>query len=166
MPSTELKKLRGGESTKTKTPKILIIGALIATTLAVMVSPAFACRLNYTAVSISTGDLASETFPFPVTFDAEANGFNQIVWGVGNLHDPMACGESQMQLTGTVKGDTVTLHGWIVETEYVQELVGTKVTIEAKGGEISITLDFRHVKGWELSGMTFVFAGEATVSIT
>jgi len=144
----------------------IIIGALMATALAAMVSPAFACGTHYTMITINSGDLKSDVFPFPVTFDTNVKGFDRIVGGVGNLHDPMACGDSQMLLVGSIKGNIITLSGWIVKTQYVQELVGTKVTIVATGGDISVTLNFRHIKGWELSGATFVFSGEATVSIT
>ena len=151
---------------KKKIVKMLAIGLLIATAFVVLVPTAFACGSQYVTVTINTGDLTSDMFPFPVTFDARATGFYKGVWGVGNLHDPYACGESQMLLAGSICGNTVILSGLIVKTQYVQELVGTKVTIVTTGGDISVTLNFRHVKGWELSGATFVFTGKASVSIT
>jgi hypothetical protein len=145
----------------------VLIGILLSLSLAS--SPALACnnQSKYFKSIIVHGDVVNEDlgFPLPLSLDIKLAGFSRALFGAGTIEDP-ACGKSIIAVAGSINGQTLTLSGWVVKGIDTAELRGTKVKLVANC--ISGDMDFTFgpiSDGLPLSGLTFVFTGEGTISI-
>jgi hypothetical protein len=144
-----------------------IIGILLSLSLAS--SPALACNTQnkYFKSIIVQGEVVNEGlgFPLPLTLDIKLAGFNRVLIGTGTIEDA-ACGKSIIAVAGSMNGYTLTLTGWVVKGIDTAELRGTKVKLVANCNSGDMDFTFGPISsGLPLSGMTFIFTGEGTISI-
>jgi len=146
--------------------KIIAIGTLLSflLTLSLASSQAFASSHGEDLTVVTHGDLLNEKLELPMTLDIAVTGQRKSLFGTGTIDDP-ACGTSTIVVGGSIDGHNLKLSGWILEAE-LPVIVGTPIKIEADGKSGKISLTFGPISGGDLSGMTFVFKGEGTVSIT
>jgi hypothetical protein len=103
--------------------------------------------------------------PLPLSIEIKAAGYNKAVIGWGTIEDP-ACGKSIIVVVGSINEDILTLTGCIIKGIDLPLLKGTRVKLVAdcKSGEMTFT--FGPIsEGLPLSGLTFIFKGEGTISI-
>jgi hypothetical protein len=144
-----------------------IIGILLSLSLAS--SPALACNTQnkYFKSIIVQGEVVNEDlgFPLPLTLDLKLSGFNKVLIGAGTIEDP-ACGKSIIAVAGSINGHTLTLTGWVVKGIDMAELRGTRVKLVANCNSGDMDFTFGPISnGSPLSGLTFIFIGEGTISI-
>ena len=155
--------------------KIVIIGALISmfAFLSLATPATLACTNDssrFVCITVQTDQLSEKygNFPFTVTFDAKVSGCQKCLIGFGVLHDPNACGDSTIVLSGCMKGNTLVLSGCIVKNDIVPLLKGSKVCFTASGNDVSFTLGPLSKDLTDQIGMgvnTFVFVGEGVVKL-
>ena len=155
--------------------KIATITAIILfLTLSLASAPALACNQQnkgITIVTVQTKELFTnpDDYPFPVTFQANAVGQPKSLVGVGTLTHifPDSAFDSKILLTGSIKGDTLTLTGRVVKSDAVPEFIGTIVKLVAQTGckQGDVTLTIITPKDSSFAGLTLVFTGKATILV-
>jgi hypothetical protein len=149
--------------------KKLTTGTLIVVllSLSLAISPALACNTQSQKIKniVVRGNLLNEELQLPLVLEVKAIGLDKTLFGAGTIQDP-ACGKSIIAVAGSIEGHTLILSGCIVRGIDTPELKGSpvKLVADSNSGEIAFTLG-PIAGGLPLSGLTFVFTGEGTISI-